>query len=170
MKKRKYISILLLMLISISCKNEKHDEEMDTEMRLVLKTDTLEAGIEGTYPNKKEQLIVSKYNSEYPEIENIKRPEKTIIKNLEIDTTEAFGIWTQYPNEPHADFWLNSESFFIVDYDGDGAMPYILDKNSITIFSDDFVQTGIIISTKNDTLKIKWSDLDKETIYVKFEN
>ena len=47
------------MLISISCKNEKHDEEMDTEMRLVLKTDTLEAGIEGTYPNKKEQLIIS---------------------------------------------------------------------------------------------------------------
>jgi hypothetical protein len=57
-----------------------------------------------------------------------------------------------------------------VDYDGDGAMPYILDKNEITIFYNDFVQKGIITSVENDTLKIKWSDIEKESEYVKFEN
>jgi hypothetical protein len=103
------------------------------------------------------------------EIENIKRPKKTIIRNLEIDTTKAFGIWTQDPNGPHADFWLTANSFYVVDYDGDGEMPYILDKNEITIFYNDFVQKGRITSIENDILKIKWDDIDVETEYVKFK-
>nr|WP_152565674.1 hypothetical protein [Nonlabens ulvanivorans] len=64
----------------------------------------------------------------------------------------------------------DKKSFYVVDYDGNGDMPYILDKNEITIFYNDFIQKGIITSTKNDKLKIKWSDFDEETEYVKFEN
>lgn len=121
-------------------------------------------------PDKKETFTISEYNTDNPEIKSIKRPKKTIIRNLEIDTTQAFGIWTQDPKAPHADFWFTSKSFYIVDYDGNGAMPYILDKNKITIFYKDFVQNGIITSTENDTLKIKWADFDIETQYVRFDN
>ena len=49
-------------------------------------------------------------------------------------------------------------------------MPYILDKNEITIFYNDFIQKGIISSAEKDTLKIKWNDIDIETEYVRFED
>lgn len=170
LKKLNYISIFILILISISCKNEKKTSGLNSSAEIELKTDSINAYNELATPDKKETFTISEYNTDNPEIVNIKRPEKTIIRNLAIDTTQAFGIWTQDPNGPHADFWLTSKSFYVVDYDGNGDMPYILDKNEITIFYNDFFQKGKISSTKNDTLKIKWSDFDAETKYVKFEN
>ena len=146
----KYISILILALSCLSCKNEVEKQPKNPNIELEIKKDSDNTGS--------------------IEIDNIDRPEKTILRNLEIDTTEAFGIWAQDPNGPHADFWLTAKSFFVADYDGDGEMPYILDKNTITIFYDDFIQKGLITSTVNDTLKIKWSDNENETEYVKFEN
>ena len=156
--------------MSISCKNKKKKDTLNLETETELKTDSVEAYNELANTENKKTLTISEYNTDNSEIENINRPEKTIIRNLEIDTTKAFGIWTQDPNGPHADFWLTKKSFYIVDYDGDGAMPYILDKNKITVFYNDFIQKGTITSTENDILKIKWSDIDKETEYVKFKN
>ena len=170
LKKLNHISIFILILIIISCKNEEKSNGLNSNTELKLETDSVDAYNELANPDKRETFTISEYNTDNPEIENIKRPEKTIIRNLSIDTTQAFGIWTQDPNGPHADFWLTAKSFLVVDYDGDGHMPYILDGNKITIFYNDFVQKGIITSTKNDTLKIKWSDLDVESEYVKFEN
>ncbi|WP_042506174.1 hypothetical protein [Algibacter lectus] len=154
-----------LILISISCKHGNKKDALNLEAETELKIDSMEANL-----NNKKSLTSSEYNTDYSEIENIERPEKTIIRNLAIDTSKAFGIWTQDPNGPHADFWLTEKSFYVVDYDGDGAMPYILDKNEITIFYKDFVQKGRITSTENDTLKIKWSDNEQATEYLKFEN
>ena len=170
LKKLTYISIFILVLINISCKNERKNDGLNSNVESELKKDSLNSYNELANPDKRENFTISEYNTDNPEIENIKRPEKSIIRNLAIDTTQAFGIWTQDPNGPHADFWLTSESFYVVDYDGNGEMPYILDKNVITIFYNDFVQKGIITSTTNDTLKIKWSDFEVETKYVKFEN
>ena len=170
-KKLKYISISILILISFSCKNEKKNDTQNLKTETELKSDSIsESFNELAYPSNGRIHTISEYNTDNPEIENIKRPEKTIIRNLQIDTTKAFGIWVQDPNGPDADFWLTAKSFYVVDYDGDGAMPYILDKNEITIFYNDFVQKGVITSTENDTLKIKWFDIEKETEYVKFEN
>ncbi|AIZ42466.1 hypothetical protein [Cellulophaga baltica] len=169
-KKLNYILITTLILMSISCKNEKKNNSLNLETETELKTDSVEAYNELANTENKKTLTISEYNTDNTEIKNIERPEKTIIRNLAIDTTKAFGIWTKDPNGPHADFWLTKKSFYIVDYDGDGAMPYILDKNKITIFYNDFIQKGIITSTENDTLKIKWSDIENETEYVKFEN
>ena len=157
LKKLNYISIFILILISISCKNEKKNDGLNSSTESELKTDSINAYNELANPDN-------------PEIENIKRPEETIIRNLAIDTTQAFGIWTQDPNGPHADFWLTAKGFLVADYDGNGHMPYILDGNKITIFYNDFVQKGTITSTENDTLKIKWADFEVETKYVKFEN
>ncbi|MEL0653272.1 hypothetical protein V6246_17765 [Algibacter sp. TI.3.09] len=164
-EKLNYILITTLILISISCKNENKKDDLNLEAETELKIDSTEANL-----NNKKSLTSSEYNTDYSEIENIERPEKTIIRNLAIDTTKAFGIWTQDPNGPHADFWLTKKSFYVVDYDGDAEMPYILDKNEITIFYKDFVQKGRITSTENDTLKIKWSDNEHVTEYRKFEN
>jgi len=170
LKKLNYISIFVLILISISCKNEKKNNGLNSNTESELKTDSLNGYNELVNPDKRETFTISEYNTDNPEIENIKRPEKTIIRNLTIDTTQAFGIWTQDPNGPHADFWFTAKDFLVADYDGDGHMPYILDGNKITIFYNDFVQKGTITSTENDTLKIKWAEFDFETKYVKFEN
>jgi hypothetical protein len=164
-EKLNYILITTLFLMSISCKNENKKDTLNLEAETELKIDSMEANL-----NNKKPLTNSEYNTDYSGIKNIERPEKTIIRNLAIDTTKAFGIWTQDPNGPHADFWLTEKSFYVVDYDGDAEIPYILDKNEITIFYKDFVQKGIITSTENDTLKIKWSDNEHVTEYVKFEN
>ena len=162
--------------MSVSCKNVQQNDSSNLKTENVNKTDSvnvidsLNIYNELANPENRKTLTISEYNTDNPEIENINRTKKTIIRNLEIDTTKAFGIWTQDSYGPHADFWLTAKSFYVVDYDGDGAMPYILNKNKITIFYNDFVQTGIITSTETDTLKIKWSDMKKETEYVKFEN
>lgn len=115
-------------------------------------------------------LAVDTDNGSDPKQLNAQRPEKSIIRNLEIDTALAFGIWAQDPDGPHADFWFTSESFYLVDYDGDGAMPYILDKNEITIYYTDFIEQAIITETSIDTLKIKWAEYEAVTTYVRFKN
>ena len=156
--------------MNISCKNEKKNNVINLENETELKADSVEIYNELANSENKKIITISEYNTDNSKIKNIERPEKTIIRNLAVDTTKVFGIWTQNPNGPHADFWLTKKSFYVVDYDGDGAMPYILDKNEITIFYNDFIQKVIITSTENNILKIKWSDIENETEYVKFEN
>lgn len=169
-EKLSYLLITSLIVMSISCKNEKKDNIPNLKKETELKIDSLNAYNELANSQKRKITTISEYNTDNLEIDNIIRPEKTIIRNLETDTTKLFGIWAQDPNGPHADFWLTAKSFYVVDYDGDGSMPYILDKNKIVIFYNDFVQKGMITSASKDTLKIKWSDIDVETEYVKFEN
>ena len=111
----------------------------------------------------------SEYNTDL-ETENITRPEKTIINNLTVDTTHLFKIWTLEPNGPHADFWFKRTEFYVVDYDGNGAMPYRLDGDSLIIYYNDFVQKGRIISVSKDTLIIHWNDSETPTVYVEWKN
>jgi hypothetical protein len=169
-EKLNHLLLITLILMNISCKNEKKNNVINLENETELKADSVEIYNELANSENKKIITISEYNTDNSKIKNIERPEKTIIRNLAVDTTKVFGIWTQNPNGPHADFWLTKKSFYVVDYDGDGAMPYILDKNEITIFYNDFIQKGIITSTENNILKIKWSDIENETEYVKFEN
>lgn len=122
------------------------------------------------YPKEMRKFLTPIVISTTDGSSSIKHPEKTILRNIAIDTSKVFGIWTQDPNGPHADFSLTAKSFYVVDYDGNGNMPYILNKDKITIFYDDFTQTGKIISAENDTLKIRWEDSTSATQYVKFKN
>lgn len=156
--------------MNISCKTENKSDTLHLKTETKFKTDSIHVYQELANTENKKILTISEYNTDNVEIKNIELPKKTIIRNLAIDTTKAFGIWTQDPEAPHADFWLTAKSFYVVDYDGDGEMPYILDKNEITIFRNDLVQKGVITLVKNDVLKIKWSDIEQETKYVKFEN
>lgn len=115
-----------------------------------------------TYP-------VSEFNKDLG-YKNIERPEKSSIINPTIDTTQLFKIWTIDPDGPHADFWFKPTDFFVVDYDGNGAMPYILNRDSLTIFYNDFIQKGKIVSVSKDTLKIIWNDAESPTEYLEWKN
>lgn len=112
---------------------------------------------------------ISEYNTDLDK-ESINRPEKTVITNPTVDTTLLFKIWTLDPDGPHADFWLKPTEFYVVDYDGDGAMPYLLDQDSLTIFYNDFIQKGRIVSVSRDTLKILWNETEHPTNYVKWKD
>ncbi|NLR95064.1 hypothetical protein [Flammeovirga agarivorans] len=127
--------------------------------------------LSGHAPIADERKRKTKKNSEYnTDLENIDLLEKTLIINPTVDTTELFKIWTLDPDGPHADFWLKPTEFYVVDYDGDGSMPYLLNKDSLTIFYNDFVQKGKIASVGNDTLKIYWDESERLTLYVEWKN
>ncbi|MEA5520808.1 hypothetical protein [Limnoraphis robusta] len=113
---------------------------------------------------------VSEYNTDLENVDNVKRPEKTIINNPTVDTALLFRIWTLDPDGPHADFWIKKEHFYIVDYDGDGRMPYILDKDSLTIYYNDFIQKGRVLKVTKDSMTIKWDDADEPTDYIEWRN
>jgi len=112
---------------------------------------------------------ISEYNTDLDDAENIKRPNTKII-NPTIDTTQLFKIWTLDPEGPHADFWIKREYFYVVDYDGDGAMPYELKGDSLTIYYNDFIQKGLIKKVTKDSLIIKWDGLDELTGYIEWRN
>jgi hypothetical protein len=99
-----------------------------------------------------------------------KKPNKPIFKNLKIDTTYLFGIWTENRNNPHADFLINKNEFYVVDYDGDGSFPFIINENVIEVFYNDFSQQGLIYSTSKDSLIIMWNDNEIENKYIRFNN
>jgi hypothetical protein len=119
--------------------------------------------------NRKTHTI-SEYNTDLDGNQNIERPEKTEIINSKFDTTLLFKIWTLDPNGPHADFWFKRTEFYVVDYDGNGAMPYILNGDNLTVFYNDFIQKGKIVSVNKGTLKIHWNDSDSPTEYVEWKN
>lgn len=152
-KKTTYIIILILVLNNFSCKNEKKNKALILGLETTLKTDT---------------IAVSNYSKS--EIKNSKQLEESIFRNLEVDTTKVFGAWTQDPTAPFADFYITAKSFHILDFDSENDIPYMLDKNQIIFFYKGNRHKGIITSTENDTLKIKWTDIDFETKYMRIEN
>ena len=103
------------------------------------------------------------------ELNQIKQPNKTVFRNLKIDTTKLFGLWSQDPTAIFADFNLTATSFNIVEYEGKEIEPYILDKNKITVFYQDKPHIGVITLNKYDTLKIKWTRTGLETVYIKIK-
>ncbi|MBC7450686.1 MAG: hypothetical protein H7259_04285 [Cytophagales bacterium] len=113
-------------------------------------------------------LTRSEYNEDLEDIFNIKRPGKSSIKQYPYSKEQLFGIWVidPGPDEPHATFELTAQSFYVVDYDGDGSMPYEIVKDSITIYYNDFIQKGKIIDSKNpERLIIHWEEADQPTTY-----
>jgi len=73
LKKLNYISIFILILISISCKNEKKNDGLNSSPESELITDSINAYNELANPDKKETFTISEYNTDNPEIENIKQ-------------------------------------------------------------------------------------------------
>jgi hypothetical protein len=68
--------------------------------------------------------------------------------------TSVIRIWTTDPEGPHADFRWTKKSFFIVDYDGNGDMPFELIDRKLKIYFNDFSQEGNIQSVGKDSLII----------------
>lgn len=83
---------------------------------------------------------------------------KSEIINPAFSTDYLFGVWTTDPNGPHADFALDSNSFYIVDYDGNGHRPYVIREDSLIIFYGDFTGRNKILKADQDSLVLENED------------
>lgn len=83
---------------------------------------------------------------------------KSTIISSKFPLADLFGIWTVDPNSPQADFRLDSISFYIVNYDGDGSMAYRLDYDTLTIDYADNVSKNIIKKANRDSLSLLKED------------
>lgn len=112
-------------------------------------------------------ITILEANIDLDSVENIERPAASEITNLKFPLSNLYGIWTYDPEGPHADFELNEKWFFVVDYDGDGSMPYIIKRDSIIVYYNDFISRGLIKEATGEILMIAW-DGQEATRYVRW--
>ena len=154
----------MLTIIS-SCNSQTGTTSGKTEASA---TDSVNQGYnELANADNRKSFTISDFNTDNQEIENIARPSTSTI-NTKLDTALLFGVWTSDSNGPHADFDLTRKSFFVVDYDGNGDMPYELTDDKLKIYYNDFIQEGKVLFIGKDTLKIMWKDFDNINKYVRW--
>lgn len=149
--------LFICLILFISCK----------------KTETInKVNIENQISNQNNNIAletISKKNSIVESQQNIENPKRSKIINSKFELELLFGIWTNDPKGPHADFDLNEKYFYVVDYDGNGDMPYIINQDTIKVFYKDFTSIGIINNVTKDSLLIDW-DGNGISKYVKWKN
>jgi hypothetical protein len=152
---KKYL-LFICVLIGISCAKKESVKDAKIE--------------NSTIPKTENRIVetISEKNAVIQSVQNIDRPKQCKIIKTKFDLKLLFGIWTYNPEGPHADFQLTKKSFYVVDYDGDGAMPYIINQDTIKVYYKDFISVGIIKNATKDTLKIDW-DENGITNYVKWK-
>lgn len=145
-----------------SCKASSRNE-VSTKWK-----DTINQGYnELANPSKLKSFTISDYNSDNQEIDTFARPQ-TFTVNTKLDTAALYHSWTKDPSGPCTDFVISKKSFYIADYDGNGAMPYELIERKLKVYYNDFIQEGEIISVTNDTLRIHWKGIAEITNYVRW--
>lgn len=152
---KKYL-LFIFFLIAVSCKRP------ESERNIKIESSTL---------TKKENKLfetISKKNTDLVDVKNSDHPKQSKIIKSKFDLDLLFGIWTYNPEDPHADFELSKNSFYVVDYDGNGDMPYIINHDTIKVYYNDYISIGIIKNASKDTLKIDW-DKNGITNYVKWK-
>ncbi len=110
----------------------------------------------GAFPRKKETIVIS------PELVKFKDLIKTLDLNL------LYGVWAYDITDPHAEFMINKDEFYLADTDGDGSFKYALENNQLKVFYKEATQLGEVIFVSKDSLKIKWKDALDVTKYVRF--
>src|ERR1041384_5379624 len=61
---------------------------------------------------------VNQFISDVKEMPNISRPKRSIITDSRYPLKSLYGVWGGGPDEPAADFELDSSRFLVADYDG----------------------------------------------------
>ena len=162
----KQLTAGLLIVVLVSCNNQTSQTSDKAEISTSVENREHD-NIELANQDNREVYTISDFNTDNPKIQNINRPKKSTIKT-NLDTALLFAVWTSDPDGPHADFELTSNSFNVVDYDGNGDMPYELNDDKLKVYYNDFIHEGKVISVDKDTLKIKWKNFDNINNYVKW--
>lgn len=163
----KFNLIVATAILVLSCTNPKKEDAHAVAVDNSIEKDTAGHGYNELGDDKDRTSTVSDYNTDNPEIQ-IDRPDKSTVETT-LDTTLLFETWTLDNEGPHADFVFSPKSFFVVDYDGNGDMPYELKGNRLKIYYNDFIQEGEILSVSKDSLRIRWRDAETAS-YAKWKD
>lgn len=187
---RIFLYSCFLLSMSMSCTTEKKTEQPNETTVLLVNEQNSDSSkaIENNVPglknkkgaiyhgynelanqNQRDYFCVSDYNTDNPDISNIKRPNKSFIET-KLNMNLLCHVWTSDPNGPHADFVITKDFFSVTDYDGNGDMPYSLIGDELTVYYNDFIQKGTIISIQQDSLKIQWSGFEFINTYSRWPN
>jgi hypothetical protein len=97
-----------------------------------------------------------------------KRPAKSTVTDPAFPEEKLFHAWVNDINDPHAAFDITKDGFFVVDYDGDGSMPFLLKKDSLIVYYEEAPERYLIKKLTNDSLVL--STADYEIRYVRWIN
>jgi hypothetical protein len=133
----KAISASIILHLVVSCSKPTETNNNPGSLTVDTSTQTSTLSVTKAESSKEPSLVLKMKKGE------IIRPKFPV--------EELFGIWTTDSDGPHADFRLDSSSFYIVDYDGDGDMPYLLIEDSLTIFFNDYISKNKILKADKDS-------------------
>ncbi|MFY0599910.1 MAG: hypothetical protein JXR03_09590 [Cyclobacteriaceae bacterium] len=168
--------LLLVLCIFNSCsklnKSSKKETKLDSistkEVEIVDQSTELETTLEIANNDVIELLEEPIF------YDSMGRPNRPVFRNIKVDTSELFGVWTQDLTYPNAEFLMSEKYYYIADYDGDGRIPYILEENLLTVFFEYEKSTGKIEKVGNDSLLILWNHDDPnrkyQATYFRFDN
>jgi hypothetical protein len=155
MKKLDFSAVIFLILSSCAGKESNVENEIIT--------DTPEKSLEIiTLP----KLVVPEkdFNLDLTE-----KPDHPIFSNLQIDTSQLFGIWTSDIDNPNATFLINKNEYYIADFEGDPVVQYILNRASIYLFFEWGTEINRISQPSEDILIFSNQNGRKSKFY-RFKN
>lgn len=79
------------------------------------------------------------------------------------------GTWVLDNNAQHADIKITKESYFIVDSDSNGNMPYTFQDDTLLVQFPDIKYFGFVEKVNNDSLVINWNN-NERVVYFKWTN
>ena len=91
--------------------------------------------------------------------------DKTEFKKNRFDKTMLFGVWDSTKGGD-ADFRITENDFYLVDFFE--RSEYKINGNLIKIIGSNYYENGLILKVSEDSLKIKWVELDVVVDYWKF--
>ena len=92
----------------------------------------------------------------------------TKIINPRFPINNLFGIWGLDPTAPHADFWLDADSFYLAENDEEGNRPYLIEDDSIKIYFKNLTAKGQIVKATGDTLVLR-IDEGNDDVYLRWK-
>jgi len=91
--------------------------------------------------------------------------DKTEFKKNRFDKAMLFGVWDSTKGGD-ADFRITENDFYLVDFFE--RSEYKINGNLIKIIGSNYYENGLILKVSEDSLKIKWVELDVVVDYWKF--
>jgi hypothetical protein len=157
MQKHTTLLILVFTLVQFCCNSKAND----------IKKEYTPLQGKDSIPQKDKNYLLET-TSIHSQKKNKERPTKSIIQTT-LDTSLLFTAWVGSVDAPHADFVFSGTYYYVVDYDGDGNMPYSLIHKTLKVYYKGYIQEGEIISLTKELLTIKWKDAYSSTDYIKWK-
>lgn len=149
----------LVGLLAFSC-TVPQNKQVRTDQVVRATSDSVAAAIkQGVSWTQAESTVVNK-------------PKPPVLISRIIDSkfpiSNLFGIWVLDRTAPHADFWLDQDSFYLAANDEEGNRPYLIEDDSIKIYFKTLTAKGRIVKATGDTLVLRINE-GEDDVYLRWQ-